>query len=208
MAFTPLPLPMVCAGGGGAGPVAAHLLEYGSQDEVCGNSQVRGWRFRHALQVNTTHMPLPKNARNRAPENQEWTRKLRREMTISEKKLWDYLQKSRTGFSFRRQFGVGVYSLDFYCPEVKVCVEVDGPHHEHRWFEDKARDQTLSDLGIHVIRIPSIELFDDRLQGWLKRIRDACLQRRMEALRNRNTAKRTGTSTPGPVSREMKQDAQ
>src|SRR3569832_1073659 len=102
-------------------------------------------------------------------------------MTVSEKKLWEHLQKGRTGFSFRTQFGIGDYALDFYCPEVKVCVEVDGPHHADRWFEDKVRDQLLSELAIQVIRIPSIDLFDrDTKAVWLKKIMDTCLQRRQD----------------------------
>src|SRR4051794_13233678 len=106
-------------------------------------------------------MPLPNNTRNNTPQNKARTRKLRREMTISEKRLWEHLQKGGTGFSFRTQFPIGDYSLDFYCPEVKVCVEVDGPHHEHRWFEDKVRDRMLNDLSILVIRLPSLDLFDN-----------------------------------------------
>ncbi|MEA2552283.1 MAG: hypothetical protein QOJ65_459 [Fimbriimonadaceae bacterium] len=108
-------------------------------------------------------------------------------MTVSEKKLWSFLRHKRLGFLFRRQYPVGHYSLDFYCPEVKVCVEVDGPHHADREWKDAERDQYLEALGVLTIRIPSKDLFRPVLEKWLELIERACKERRKT------------TSTPGPV---------
>jgi very-short-patch-repair endonuclease len=53
---------------------------------------------------------------------------------------------------------------------------VDGEQHFDSLEEDKERDAYLSGLGIRVIRIPSLDLFDDEnlaMSAWLKIIREA-----------------------------------
>jgi very-short-patch-repair endonuclease len=107
-------------------------------------------------------------------------------MTLSEKRLWSYLDKKKLGFLFRTQFGIGDYSLDFYCPEVKVCVEVDGSHHKDRLEEDVTRDEFLAGFGILTIRVPSLDLFDkDKeyqiLHKWLEIIERTCRERRRDS---------------------------
>ena len=90
--------------------------------------------------------------------------------------MWSFLRKNRLGCSFRRQYPVGNYTLDFYCPKHKLCVEVDGEQHFETLDIDKARDQQLAKLGIKVIRVPSLDLFDDKrlaMEAWLQLIRDA-----------------------------------
>ena len=58
---------------------------------------------------------------------------------------------------FRRQHPIGPYALDFYCPELALCIEVDGEQHDP--LRDQQRDQYLEALGIKTIRIPSLALF-------------------------------------------------
>lgn len=104
-------------------------------------------------------------------------RRLRKNMGVSEKVLWHYLRHDRQGFRFRRQFAVGPYFLDFYCPECKLAVEVDGPHHELRADKDRERDAWLDSVGIGVLRLPSLDLFtDDGVASakWVEMIGDAC----------------------------------
>ncbi len=134
---------------------------------------------------------LANNTRNLTDQNKARARKLRREMTLSEKKLWSYIRAKRLGFLFRRQYPVGDFVLDFYCPEVKLCIEVDGPHHADRVLQDATRDAFLESLGILTIRIPSLDLFDREypvLEKWLGLIERTCRERK----------KASGTSTPGP----------
>ncbi len=52
---------------------------------------------------------------------------LRNNMTEAEVMLWSKLKgKQFLGYKIRRQYGVGKYVIDFYCPQIKVGIEVDG----------------------------------------------------------------------------------
>jgi very-short-patch-repair endonuclease len=58
-------------------------------------------------------------------------RSLRNAPTRAEKELWNGLRKKRTdGYKFRRQQSIGPFIADFYCPELRLVVEVDGVTHE------------------------------------------------------------------------------
>ena len=55
----------------------------------------------------------------------EKRRKLRRDQTFCEKIVWNYLRDRKTlGYKFRRQYSVDHYVIDFYCPELKLAVEL------------------------------------------------------------------------------------
>jgi len=104
---------------------------------------------------------MQKGARNHDSQALLRARKLRKEMAVSERVLWAFLRKKQTGFLFKTQVAVDVYVLDFYCPEAKLCVEVDGEQHAQRRGADAIRDRTLLDLGIATIRVPSLDLFEE-----------------------------------------------
>lgn len=55
------------------------------------------------------------------------------------------------------------FIADFYCPEKKLVVELDGPIHQHKKFEDSQRDNILSTLGLKTIRIRNDELMNIEL---------------------------------------------
>lgn len=104
-------------------------------------------------------------------------RKLRADMSTSEKVLWEQLRKEKLGFAFRRQVPVGPYILDFYCARAALCVEVDGEQHADTGWRDAKRDAYLRDVGIETMRIPSLDLFDrdSTVFGqWLTRIAQTC----------------------------------
>ena len=57
-------------------------------------------------------------------------RELRTHSTSAEATLWLMLKARQVdGIRFRRQFSVGPYILDFYSPELRLCIELDGQHH-------------------------------------------------------------------------------
>lgn len=58
-------------------------------------------------------------------------RDLRQQMTKSEVVLWKYLKGDNLGFRFRRQHSIGKYIVDFYCPSLKLAIEVDGLTHNN-----------------------------------------------------------------------------
>ena len=64
-------------------------------------------------------------------EMKERRRQLRKEQTFCEKILWQYLRnRSLKGVKFRRQYSIDNYVIDFYCPKIKLAIELDGNIHE------------------------------------------------------------------------------
>ena len=61
------------------------------------------------------------------PRLKTFARRMRREPTPTEKRLWSRVRNHRLGgFKFRRQHWLGSFILDFYCPEAALVVELDG----------------------------------------------------------------------------------
>jgi len=91
-------------------------------------------------------------------------------MTDAEILLWSKIQnKQLCGYKFRRQHGVGGYIVDFYCPKLKLAIELDGGQHnqDENIAYDKERTQYLNDLNIKVIRYWNhevLESIDDVLE--------------------------------------------
>ena len=55
---------------------------------------------------------------------------LRKQEVESEKILWWKLRNRQLGdYKFRRQFGINKYIVDFYCPKLKLAIEIDGATH-------------------------------------------------------------------------------
>lgn len=57
-------------------------------------------------------------------------RTLRKEMTFCEKIMWRHLRRKQLGVRFLRQYSVDHYIIDFYCPELKLAIELDGSVHD------------------------------------------------------------------------------
>ena len=82
-------------------------------------------------------------------------RYLRKNATDCERILWRHLRnRNFARYKFRRQHPIGRYVVDFYCPAVKLAVELDGSGHGYRLREayDRAREQFLSKNEIAVVR--------------------------------------------------------
>ncbi len=80
-------------------------------------------------------------------------RELRKNPTNSETRLWWHLRsKQLGGFRFRRQQAMGPYIVDFFCPEARLVVEVDGGQHAWNEAEDAARTDWLERRGYRVLR--------------------------------------------------------
>src|SRR5437762_7835410 len=97
----------------------------------------------------------PKSAQHRA--------ELRRNLTPAEAFLWKNLQNRKLeGKKFRRQHGIGPYIVDFYCPEFRVAVELDGEGHMTIMGDerDQNRDAYLKRLNVRVIRFENRLVFE------------------------------------------------
>jgi very-short-patch-repair endonuclease len=125
----------------------------------------------------------------------ETARRLRREMTPPEARLWAALRGNRLGVKFRRQHPIGRYVLDFYCAELKLAVEVDGRGHDHPdvMRVDQARTAWLATQGIRVVRLAAedvrVEL--EAVLGYLRRV---CEERSVD--RCPSTASRSPSPSP------------
>ena len=89
-------------------------------------------------------------------------KRLRSNLTPAEASLWRALQGSRLGVKFRRQHGVGPYVLDFYCPEARLAIELEGEVHNDplRREYDGQRHEYLVSQGITVIYIENRTVFE------------------------------------------------
>ncbi len=82
-------------------------------------------------------------------------RTLRKNLTDHERLLWSKLcNRQLDGYKFYRQYGVGRYVVDFYCPEKRIAIELDGGHHTEKTnlLLDAERDKALKVLNIRVLR--------------------------------------------------------
>ena len=97
----------------------------------------------------------------------------RSNLTPAEAELWKHLQGSKLeGRKFRRQHSVGNYILDFYCPQEKLGIELDGKDHfsDNGYERDEIRTAYLNSLHIRIIRFENKEVFE-QLEGVLEEIR-------------------------------------
>ncbi len=83
-------------------------------------------------------------------------RLLRKNMTKEERKLW-YEFLRGLPYTVRRQKVFAAFILDFYCPQAKIAIELDGgQHYEPLCAErDRIRDSVLQEYGIMVLRYPN-----------------------------------------------------
>jgi very-short-patch-repair endonuclease len=94
----------------------------------------------------------------------EKRRKLRNNMTKAEVLLWLQLKnKQILGIRFLRQYSVGPYVVDFYAPEVKLAIEVDGATHvtDEEIEYDKNRQATIENLNISFLRFTNQMIYED-----------------------------------------------
>jgi len=100
-------------------------------------------------------------------------RELRSNQTNAEKKLWEMLRGRRfQGLKFHRQFGIGPYILDFYCPKFRFGIELDGSSHTEKEnaILDKEREKILQASNIKIIRFWNDEI-ENNIDRVLKKIR-------------------------------------
>jgi very-short-patch-repair endonuclease len=80
---------------------------------------------------------------------------LRRNQTDAEKTFWSKVRNRQFhGLKFVRQYSIGPYILDFYCPAAKLGVELDGGQHNEcdKKHYDAARSEYLNAQGVRVVR--------------------------------------------------------
>jgi very-short-patch-repair endonuclease len=84
---------------------------------------------------------------------QSHARELRQAQTPAEKLLWSKRRDRRlNGYKFRRQQPIGRYIADFFCPEARLIIELDGHSHAEQVEHDQERTRWLESEGYRVAR--------------------------------------------------------
>ncbi len=101
--------------------------------------------------------PLPMNH-----ELKEYAVEMRKNMTDEEKIVWYQILKGRNP-RFHRQRIIGNYIVDFYCPKLKIIIEIDGYQHfdENNLIYDNKRTEYFEGLGFYVLRFDNTEVKKD-----------------------------------------------
>ena len=98
--------------------------------------------------------------------NKKHLKKLRKELrnnlSPAEARLWQMLKnKQLGGKKFRRQHSIDNFIVDFYCPEEKLVIELDGNVHFNPVSEnyDFNRDKIIKSYGIDILRFENEMVF-------------------------------------------------
>jgi very-short-patch-repair endonuclease len=100
-------------------------------------------------------------------------RKLRRNSTDGENRLWYYLRGRRLeGAKFTRQFPIGGFVADFASRDARLAIELDGG--QHTLDADAPRTQVIEAFGYRVIRFWNHDVLQNT-EGVLEVIRNELL---------------------------------
>jgi very-short-patch-repair endonuclease len=109
------------------------------------------------------------------PRLKQIARILRNNMTLSEILLWQQIKgKKLLGYDFHRQKPIDEYVVDFYCPELKLVIEIDGDSHDGKEKEDFIRHQKLESMGLTVVRFwdadikVNVDGIVEQLKEWIE----------------------------------------
>ena len=92
-----------------------------------------------------------------------FARENRKNATLAENVLWEYLRNGELGEKFLRQHIIGDYIVDFVSRHDGLVIEVDGGYHSEprQQEEDNLREVVLEQMGYHVIRFTNEEVLCD-----------------------------------------------
>jgi very-short-patch-repair endonuclease len=109
------------------------------------------------------------------PKLKRRSRELRKNSTLAEVLLWNQLKGSKMmGYSFLRQRPIYKYIVDFYCPRLKLVIEIDGDSHRNKFERDQTRQKDLEELGLSVVRFHDRDVKRDManvlrcIQNWIE----------------------------------------
>ena len=117
---------------------------------------------------------------NTTPEIIDRARKMRKEPTEEENKLWHIVLKHIKP-RFVRQKTIGYYIVDFYCPKLKLVIEIDGEQHfwkENEEYEQR-REKFLNDSGYKLLHFYNRDI-NKHIRETEHTIKGACEERAKE----------------------------
>ena len=87
--------------------------------------------------------------------------------------LWQYLRNRQiNGHKFRRQVSIGKYIVDFYCPKLRLAIEIDGESHfenSHAINRDKERQNIIQANDITFLRFTNTDV-SENTEGVIEKI--------------------------------------
>ena len=105
----------------------------------------------------TNFRELPYN-----PKLKDRARELRNNSTKGEIKFWsELLRKKQSGYKFYRQKILVHYIVDFYCPKLKLVIEIDGTSHDNKKEYDEHRDRILESYGLKVLHFNDLQVLSN-----------------------------------------------
>ena len=105
-----------------------------------------------------TFIPYKPDLKIKATQN-------RKNPTKPESIMWyQLLARHKTGYKFMRQKPIDSFIVDFYCPELKLVIEIDGDTHAEQIEYDLKRNNILNNFGLKIIRYTNPEIMNN-LQG-------------------------------------------
>jgi very-short-patch-repair endonuclease len=144
---------------------------------------------------------------NRTKEKTERARDLRQRSTKIEARLWSALRGGQLdGLKFRRQHPAGNFILDFYCPQLRLAIELDGGQHNEdaQRVRDQRRGEWLRACGVTELRFWNNEVTQN-LPGVLEKIKSVADQLRASGVtptrRWRGDLPLSGGGEPKPLAR-------
>jgi len=125
---------------------------------------------KRGLIFNGRHLPYNPKLRKRA-------KYFRENLTQIEKKFWLNFCK-RDEHKWRTQVIIDNYIVDFYCPRLKLVIELDGLEHSRKNNKeyDAVRDDILQSYSLNVIRIDNEDI-NDRFENCLSFIHEQVRKR-------------------------------
>ncbi len=102
----------------------------------------------------------------------EKRRALRKNMPPAEIILWSKLRgKNLCGLKFKRQYSIGAYIVDFYSPQLKLAIEIDGESHfiEGAEIRDQKRQAVIESAGVAILRFTNRDVYE-RIEGVIEKI--------------------------------------
>lgn len=100
---------------------------------------------------------------NRTSEREK-RRALRKRQTLAEEIIWQNVRNRKfLGYKFRRQYSVDCFIIDFYCPKLKLALEIDGSVHDTEEAQqyDARRQKYIEEFGIKFLRIRNEEILSN-----------------------------------------------
>jgi len=109
------------------------------------------------------------------PKSKIRCRELRKKRVLSEVLPWSHLKGRKImGYQFARQKPIGHTIVDFYCPALRLIIEIDGESHRERFEEDRDRQKDLEAIGLHLMRFTDRKVKQDMsnvlrcIEGWVE----------------------------------------